>query len=105
MDDTDCSICLEPLDDYSLLFKPKLFSCCKSKHNNIKIVRLHCGHKFHSECIKEITNRKCAVCRQTIHFTHVCHANHLSLPSYNRNGKCRVCSKYSFKFALHQIAK
>lgn len=43
-----CIICLEELDDT----------------NNISITK--CNHKFHTSCLLEYNNKKCAICRTNI---------------------------------------
>lgn len=56
----ECSICLEKMIFFTLRKKPMGFG----------IVRLNCGHHFHSRCMREILNWKsdgvCPLCRVDI---------------------------------------
>ena len=49
-DDNDCPVCMMTL-------------------NELKVLRLRCGHKFHSECIRDWNRSKhsCPVCRTSIY--------------------------------------
>jgi len=43
-EDEECPICLSPLDNTAITTR--------------------CGHKFHANCIRQVVNKKCPICRQ-----------------------------------------
>lgn len=105
MEDKDCSICLEKFTEHSLLYPPEKKRCFNFKKKETpKIVILPCGHQFHYECIVEVKNRKCPLCRQKIVFKNLCKGDHINgffyLPFYKKDGTCRYCYKDSFQSAL-----
>lgn len=84
----ECSICLENL-------------VCKT-------LKLKCNHVFHLDCIKQIMNNKCPLCREKIINKSICDSNHLSYfysSTYNKKGKCMVCYGYSFKHLINNMVK
>lgn len=95
----ECSICLEDLEGGG------------------KKVKLDCEHIFHYECIinlkcsinlKCVINLKCYNCplcrRKITKENELCANNHASTffysPNFKKNGKCRICKKYSLKYYL-----
>mgnify|MGYP003982876433 CR=1 FL=1 len=107
MDDKECAICLETFTEHSLLYPQEKKGCFNFKRKEPpKIVVLPCGHRFHYECIAEVKNRKCPLCRQYISYPNLCNGNHINgsfyLPFYKKDGTCRFCKKFSFKSALIQ---
>jgi len=105
MNDKECSICLETFTEHSLLHIPEKRGCFNFKNKESpKIVKLPCGHHFHYECIIEVKNRKCPLCRQHIIFSNLCKEDHINgsfyLPFYKKDGTCRYCKKFSFNSTL-----
>jgi len=75
------------------------FELLESTHT----VSLKCQHHFHLECIKQITNNKCPLCRATIIDKPLClktHRTYFGTSFYNKKGKCMHCYGYSFKHLI-----
>ena len=83
---SDCCICLEILD----------------KDN--EIVSLDCKHMFHYNCLVNVKNNKCPLCRKEISDKPICAGNHIQMfhASFfkKKTGKCRHCGSFSFKKIL-----
>jgi hypothetical protein len=79
---TECSICLENMDE------------------NKKHITLLCNHKFHFDCLINVKNNKCPLCRKQIIEKPLCEGHNLNCgfyaPLYNKKGKCRICNHYSY---------
>lgn len=84
----ECSICLEKLTD-------------KQK------VKLECNHVFHLDCIKQIENNSCPLCRRKIISKSVCNENHQNrffyTSPYNKKGRCMICNGYSVKHLITRL--
>lgn len=82
----ECAICLESL--------------------NNEIVKLDCNHQFHLNCIKNIDNNKCPLCRKFITTEDICNGcvrhNYFYAGSIKKNGNCFHCNKISFSGFLKQ---
>ena len=105
----NCSICLEDLDYLDLeINQPKKWKLSKNTLNNItknKQVTLDCGHIFHLNCIINVKNNRCPLCRKNIVNEPICEGGHFShfnnnISNFYRNGKCRYCSNKSFKHLI-----
>jgi len=83
----DCSICLQEMTE--------------------KTVLLECTHEFHLECLSNITNNSCPLCRANILTDDFCKNNHNNrdyfyVPNIKKNGVCRICYKKSFAHYLKE---
>ena len=111
MTDIDCAICLCSLNSDNIgnntIYNKKKKNN-KNKIDNI-IVKLLCGHRFHLECIKQLKDYKCPLCRQGIELTNLCQGKHINtgfyIPFYKMDGSCRFCKKKSLKGALEQLVE
>ncbi len=79
---------------------------CLDKYNNT--ITLKCGHKFNTECLIQIDNSLCPLCRQPFdyedfgnEFKKICYGNHIYgySPSI-KNGPCRLCYGLPIKIIL-----
>ena len=86
----DCSICLENMTDK-------------------QSVKLSCNHVFHLDCIQNIINNRCPLCRTKIISKSICNGNHQNrffyASSYNKKGRCMICNGYSFKHLINLLVK
>ena len=92
----NCCICLEKLNT-NLKFNKK-----KKKLN--KIVKLKCNHLFHYNCISEIKNYNCPLCRDKIINQKICPNNHITyfnIGYIKKNGFCSICFCKTFKSILN----
>ena len=87
------------------LFIPKVDDCsiCLDSLNN-KLVKLDCNHLFHFDCIKNITNNSCPLCRREITNLPLCKGcslcGYFHFNNFKKNGNCIVCGKKSFQYIL-----
>ena len=85
----ECSICLDFIDN------------CKD------ILILNCGHKYHYNCIKNVTNNLCPYCRDIIIKKNVCNQQHRASYFYvsyiKKNGLCRVCNIKTYNSELKYL--
>ncbi len=82
-----CSICLEDLSS--------------------NIIELNCKHQYHIECIKQVKNNKCPLCRGHIINKDYCTNSHRSMffntGFIKKNGKCTLCKKKTFSALLKEF--
>ena len=84
---TECSICLDRI------------------LQETKNVVLDCKHMFHYNCIINVTDNSCPLCRKEIVSGKICKENHSKqmyfyVPYFKKNGKCRICSGKSLRVCL-----
>jgi len=82
-----CSICLEDLSS--------------------NIIVLDCKHQYHIECIKQVKNNNCPLCRAPIIVKEYCTNNHrpifFNTGFIRKNGKCTLCKKKTFSALLSEL--
>ena len=69
-----------------------------------EIVVLSCQHVFHYDCISQIQNNTCPLCRKPI-IENACMDNHKINSHFNssytkKNGKCTICNHFKYKTLL-----
>ena len=82
--------------------------CLSNLNNQTKIIKLKCNHKFHYNCISQIKNNLCPLCRDKITEETLCNENHSNFfysGFYYKNGTCRICSKKNIKYYLDKMSR
>ena len=82
--------------------------CINQIKDNEHKVKLKCNHEYHYDCISNIKNNLCPLCREKITEEKICYGEHKTLfytPYYYKNGTCRICSKKNLKYYLNTFSK